>query len=426
MVGGPRTYPLQASPLGQAPSSSTGPAVYWRWRVERGRALGSRPARASFGALPLLIASLATGFAAWQCCSAWAQPDRPSADLAAARAEFEAGSRLAEQERWVEAEQAFRRSLDLVDRSPTRFNLAVTLQHQRRFTAMLETLDEYLRTSDPVYDSESRERARSMRGEALRQVADVRLLVSPESSEVRVDGQPLAPGAARHMYLVPGSHVVEAAAEGFANLRNELDVRAGQTVTHRIVLQETKALASASVPPPGSPSSGTPGASSDGRAAAPEAGAAALLSQRDRRSTEPVSSGWSGPSLEPVSTHDTTPGAALGLLVGGSGLVAAGLASGWFALRADRQVVEACAGARPCPRPDLRSKQSRARVLAVTSDVLWATGAVAAAAGLGWMLWSNDARTGRKQGQDEDTLQVAWMVRPGSGAMLYSELRTRW
>ena len=130
-----------------------------------------------------------------------------------ARALFERGVELADEERWGEAVEYFRRSRALEPRAVTVFNLAAALMRLGRPTAALEALEDYAQLAGE--DDPRREDARELSEVALAAVAHLTLTVEPPGARLRVDGELAAgEGATRELRLDPGEHRLSLEAEG--------------------------------------------------------------------------------------------------------------------------------------------------------------------------------------------------------------------
>lgn len=164
-----------------------------------------------------------------------APPEDPR--VAEARALFDTGRALAAEQRWEEALERFRRSLELVDRPSTRWNVAASLYALDRPSEAIPELERYLaaaasRGDDPAAIAE----AERMLADARGAVARVTLHLLPADARVRVDGRPVEGGAERALELDPGPHVVRAEAEEHEPVLEELDLRRGEARVHAIAL----------------------------------------------------------------------------------------------------------------------------------------------------------------------------------------------
>lgn len=177
---------------------------------------------------------------------ALAQDDR-------ARALFEEGTELYERGRLAEAEDRFRRSLELRPASSVRYNLAAVLVDTARFAEARELYA--IVADDPRAPADVRrtagERARELEGRLAR--LTVTLEGEPEGVEVHLDGDVLS-GPGPHL-VDPGRHVLVASRDGARVFRRDLSLGEGeqQEVTVLTTLPDVTAPAE---PPAGAPASG--------------------------------------------------------------------------------------------------------------------------------------------------------------------------
>jgi len=198
------------------------------------------------GAAVALMIGLSIGAAA-----AMAQPpavEDPSA--AEARALFERGHQLAADSRFSEAAQSFQRSLDLVDRPSTMFNLGICFFALDRHVEATAILERFTEAADPAEEAESIADARRMLTHARASVAHIIIEVVPSSATVLVDGQPLAGDATRSVAVNPGPHVVRVEAPHHAPTLLELTSRPGEEQRRAVQLDSTRQQATLSVEVP--------------------------------------------------------------------------------------------------------------------------------------------------------------------------------
>lgn len=171
------------------------------------------------------------------------QPERM-----AARALFDEGVALAQEDRWAEALSAFRRSDALVSRASTSYNIANALYRLDRPVDALSELDDHDEMPEVRNDLSARERSQKLRALIEEAVAELRLRVAPSGASVFVDGRPAeADGAERVILVNPGSHVIRVSHEGYEPHRQEVWVDRGGRKTHSIAL---RVVPSVLAPPP--------------------------------------------------------------------------------------------------------------------------------------------------------------------------------
>jgi hypothetical protein len=161
-----------------------------------------------------------------------------AADREEARRLFEEGVRYSAQERWGEALEYFRRSAARLPRPSTLFNIAVAEVRLGRPTTALGSLRAYLRASEnEPGENTRRDSARALLETVLETVAELRLVVSPSHTEVRVDGVPQAgEGPLRVVMLDPGLHRLTVSAPDYEPETFELSVLDGEQTAREVSL----------------------------------------------------------------------------------------------------------------------------------------------------------------------------------------------
>jgi len=157
-----------------------------------------------------------------------------------ARALFEAGVALAQQERWAEAAESFRQSRTALERPRTAFNLALALQHLGRLREANAVLDEALAMPPPPDDPTLTRDATSLRAAVRGALATLVLSLSPPTAAVtvRLDGEVRAgEGATRLLELDPGRHVVQMEGPEHEAQELEIAVTAADRVLRSVVLR---------------------------------------------------------------------------------------------------------------------------------------------------------------------------------------------
>ncbi len=145
-----------------------------------------------------------------------AQPAQTQPAVDEARAAFADGLAAAEDERWSDAERAFRRSYALSGAQVALLNLAHCLQSLGR---PREARDSFARLlGDTTLDADLRAEAERGLAEAATHVAHARLEGAPsEPVEVQVDGVPTDPeviAQTLRLELDPGTHALAVSAPG--------------------------------------------------------------------------------------------------------------------------------------------------------------------------------------------------------------------
>jgi hypothetical protein len=152
-----------------------------------------------------------------------------------ARALFQGGVRAAAAERWDEAIDQFQRSLALVERPGTIYNLAVALDRAGRAREAVTALDGYFQIA-PSDDPRMTE-AQALRTDLASRVPTLTLTVSPEDATVHIDGSLREGSGAQRTYtLDPGAHTIVVSADGYTERSIDVSATGGP-------IAETVALA---------------------------------------------------------------------------------------------------------------------------------------------------------------------------------------
>lgn len=200
-------------------------------------------------ATPLLLAL--TGW----CPALGAQtpPTRPAAADAVgqSREAFRRGVALAQQDRWTEALEEFRRSRALADRPRTAFNVALALQRLGRYREALGPLEECLRMPSAGAEADLVDDARNLLTQVGGSLATLTLAVAPGHAEVRINDE-LIPGAGtlRTLAIDPGRQILDVSAPGVTPQRLEVVTRSGDRVSRRVDLAVVPARLAVTVTPP--------------------------------------------------------------------------------------------------------------------------------------------------------------------------------
>ncbi|HMJ12466.1 MAG TPA: hypothetical protein VK524_13670, partial [Polyangiaceae bacterium] len=280
----------------------------------------------------------------------------PATDAAAeeARTAFAEGLRYLRTEQWAQAEAAFKRSLELVPRASTRYNLALVLFKQRRARESLSGIDELLASQLGPGDERYHEYARTLRSLVIAELAQVRVGLEPSNAVLEIDGERVpATGSPRQVWLEPGPHRVQVAASGYAQQSALLNAARGeeQRWDFKLRLQQS------------APS----GARKTARTPAPSAN-----TRNEHRQTAAHSAASTFSRVAPWVTVGA-----------GALLLAGGVVAGVRAKNADDDFVEACPTLRNCD-PDLQETEQDAQRQARLSTVLFAAGGALVTGGIIW------------------------------------------
>jgi hypothetical protein len=133
-----------------------------------------------------------------------------------ARVLFEKGVEASDAQHWVEAIDAFRRSLALVERPSTRFNLITALYRHGEYQEATEVARAYLSLTDPEKDKAKRAEVEKLLADMRDDIGTLVLDITPSNAQVRIDGTLLPAGQRHELPLTPGKHEVILSAEGYA------------------------------------------------------------------------------------------------------------------------------------------------------------------------------------------------------------------
>ncbi len=166
-------------------------------------------------ALALALGASAAAPAAAQDAAPPEAAETASAEvMSRARELFGQGVELTRQDRWGEALVYFRRSLALVERANTLFNIAGILVRLGRGREAVEHYQRYLRVAPA--DDPDRAAALAALETARGALARLRIVVTPEAAELRVDGLRIeGEGGTRELVLDPGEHVLDLHVAGY-------------------------------------------------------------------------------------------------------------------------------------------------------------------------------------------------------------------
>jgi hypothetical protein len=294
------------------------------------------------------------------------EQDRPApgtpSEEERARALFSAGIAKIRDENWREAESDLRRSYELVQRASTLYNLALVVFKQGRLTESLALASELIRTADPARDAKHRQNAATLIERIEQQMSVVEVTVAPADAAIMVDGHPAeGAGARRRLIIEPGRHRLEFSRAGYTAESMEMALSSGKERMIDVKLEPVKPSAPTPTPRPDWP----PAAQGQSR------GPSALEHDSRSRSIAP----W--------------------FIVGAGGaLLGAAAVTGVMAKKADDDFVEGCPRLEDCST-ELERFQTRAGKLAVTTNVLVASGGIAVLSGLAWWHFAPEPPQGK-------------------------------
>lgn len=165
--------------------------------------------------------------------------DPTAADVGTARDLYREGSNLANEGRWEEAADRFRRSLTLKRAAITIYSLGLSLESSGHLVEALEAYRAFLR--EPVVDA-TRQFVAPAR-EAITtlepKIGHLRINIVPIAGlRVSVDGLPVPAAAlSARRPIDPGKHLVVARADGYRTLERSVEVGEGSTETLELSLE---------------------------------------------------------------------------------------------------------------------------------------------------------------------------------------------
>jgi tetratricopeptide (TPR) repeat protein len=132
-----------------------------------------------------------------------------------AKALFRQGVEASDSGRWAEAVEAFTRSLALVERPSTLFNLLTALREQARYREALPVGERYLVVAKAAEDAPKRALVQRLIAEMKDAMGTLVLRVEPAGAEVQVDNIAVPPRSLPQLYLSPGRHDLVVRADGY-------------------------------------------------------------------------------------------------------------------------------------------------------------------------------------------------------------------
>jgi hypothetical protein len=257
-----------------------------------------------------------------------------------ARTAFTEGLRYLRDEQWAQAEASFRRSLALVPRPSTEYNLALVLFKQRRGRESLRVIERMLAAPTSAGEQRYREYAETLKPLVIGQLALLRVSVRPPNAQIGLDGEIVEEtGAQRSLWLDPGFHRIEVTASGYAKKTLELEAKAGAEQRQQLELVR--------LPPPSAV----------------------------RSSPVPVRSQASASTVNSLGPWLT--------IGAGSAVFIGGLVVGAFAKKADNEFLDECPSVQGCNR-DLEDKGGKVKRLGHIADALLVSGGALIAGGVVW------------------------------------------
>jgi hypothetical protein len=249
--------------------------------------------------------------------------------------------------RYEEALALFRRAHDLRPNARTLRGIGMAAFEAREYVLARESLRAALEDAREPLTEEQRAHAEQLIGRTDAFIGRYALRATPSEVSIRVDGRPTVLDVNGELLLDVGNHSIVIEAPGHGPRTLELPVLGGERQELTVELTPV-----------------------EGPTPAPDPGGAGI---------QPVTAEPVPPPTVTRFRRGVVPAGA-GLLGGGAACLVTALLTGVFALRARSELEDRCPE-RICAE-QTRSTADRAHRLAISTDVLWATGAAAAAAGV--------------------------------------------
>ncbi|MBN1774247.1 MAG: tetratricopeptide repeat protein [Deltaproteobacteria bacterium] len=173
---------------------------------------------------------------------------------AAAGQAFEIGMRLMEEQNWAGALAAFQRAYDLAPHYAVLFNIGFCQKQLQRYPEALEAFQRYLAEGGDQVRPEKRVEAEQAIADLQIFLSRVRVVVSVDGAEVRVDGVPRGTSPLpAPLVLGAGHHLIEARAAEHRDARVEFDLGGAEEREVSLTLETLVAVAPPPPPPPPPP-----------------------------------------------------------------------------------------------------------------------------------------------------------------------------
>lgn len=159
-----------------------------------------------------------------------------------ARASFEQGRALFEHGDYMTAHAKFRSAFEASRNPRLLWNLAACSSKLKRYGRALREADRYLEAGESL-SAEQREKASAFVRELQSLVAHATFVVSPAGARLSLDGEDRGAVDEQSLHALElGPHEVSLARDGYAPLRQTIDVRDTAAVTFAFRLEELRAL----------------------------------------------------------------------------------------------------------------------------------------------------------------------------------------
>lgn len=152
-----------------------------------------------------------------------------------AEALFHLGLRAAQRSDWPAAISALQRSVELVDRPSSYFNLVLCHIEQQNWVAAHRTLSRYLQLFGPELSKDEEAESKQLLRDVALKTAQVELQITPPTAAVTLDGS--TPPSGFPWVVTPGQHTVAATAPGYLHFQRKLMLTAAQHLHLKVQLQ---------------------------------------------------------------------------------------------------------------------------------------------------------------------------------------------
>jgi hypothetical protein len=213
-----------------------------------------------------LVRASLIGFVALTCAVSVGIPARAGAAEQSKADEaaklFREAAERSKKKDWAGAYDLLEKSFALVPAAETATNLGQAAYKMSKYAEAARYLAHAVRTMSPTVPQSTRDVVAGMYDEAKKEVATLRLTVTPPGAEVFVDGT--SRGKAENLldpvFVSPGEHVIEARADGYRPAREAITAARGTERDLALTLVREQSQSAA----PGLPDSGVGGTTGEG------------------------------------------------------------------------------------------------------------------------------------------------------------------
>lgn len=153
-----------------------------------------------------------------------------------ARSHFQNGLVLADANRFEEAAIEFESAYTLSPQPAVLFNIAMAYANSRRSARAVSYLQRYLSSADADAEQRRVHDAQERLAKLLKVVGQLDVIAEPPEARLLLDGEAVT----TPVMLDPGTHVLEALADGYAPFSRSLRISQGERQTVRVALQRSE------------------------------------------------------------------------------------------------------------------------------------------------------------------------------------------